>query len=53
MRESDLHNHLNQSNEADSGKTSVEDLAITDFQLNEALTLLRGYNILADSGGSK
>ena len=53
MRESDLHNHLNLSNEADSGKTSVEDLAITDFQLNEALTLLRGYNILADSGGSK
>ena len=53
MRESDLHNHLNQSDEADSGKMSVEDLAITDFQLNEALTLLRGYNILADSGGSK
>jgi len=53
MRESDLHNHLNQSDEADSKKTSVEDLAITDFQLNEALTLLRGYNILADSGGSK
>ena len=53
MRESDLHNHLNQSDEAESGKTSVEDLAITDFQLNEALTLLRGYNILADNGGSK
>lgn len=49
VRESDLHNHLNQSGEEGSSDYNVEDLALTDFQLNEALTLLRGYNILADS----
>ena len=53
IKESDLPNHLSNGNGADSDSDFVSDqndaeidLAGTDYQLNEALTLLKGLNIL-------
>ncbi|MDZ7685217.1 MAG: S41 family peptidase [Gammaproteobacteria bacterium] len=49
VKERNLPNHLGNGNEGGSEGTSPEttDLAATDYQLNEALTLLKGLNILA------
>ncbi|MEX2489282.1 MAG: hypothetical protein WD356_07095, partial [Pseudomonadales bacterium] len=61
VTERDLPKHLNNGNQNDEGETKEsgptlistgedeesEDLAQTDYQLNEALTLLKGLNILA------
>jgi carboxyl-terminal processing protease len=47
VKESDLHNHLTNDTDESDPADDTDDLAETDYQLNEALTLLRGLNILA------
>lgn len=49
VKERDLPNHLSNGNGRSDGEDTEEvpDLAATDYQLNEALTLLKGLNILA------
>lgn len=49
VKERDLPNHLSNGNGRQDGEDAEEtpNLAATDYQLNEALTLLKGLNILA------
>ncbi|MEX0943235.1 MAG: S41 family peptidase [Pseudomonadales bacterium] len=52
IKERDLARHISNGNgdsekSKDAGEAIPEDLALTDYQLNEALTLLKGINILA------
>jgi len=49
VKERDLPGHLSNGNGREEGEDAEEtpDLAATDYQLNEALTLLKGLNILA------
>jgi carboxyl-terminal processing protease len=49
VKERDLPGHLSNGNGRADGEDAEEtpDLAATDYQLNEALTLLKGLNILA------
>lgn len=50
VKERDLPKHLtNVNGEGDEDAEEHTDLASTDYQLNEALTLLKGINILAKS----
>ncbi|MDX1491632.1 MAG: S41 family peptidase [Pseudohongiellaceae bacterium] len=49
--EADLEGHLRNGNDLDDlvrerGNVSAEQVVVTDYQLNQALTLLRGLNIL-------
>jgi hypothetical protein len=51
FKERDLPKHLVNGNGTSEtqGEQAPADLALTDYQLNEALTLLKGLNILARS----
>ncbi|MDA0790654.1 MAG: S41 family peptidase [Proteobacteria bacterium] len=55
-KEKDLPNHLNNADhpegEAPTEANGAGELASQDYQLNEALTLLKGLNILARKGAS-
>lgn len=52
-KEKDLPNHLDNANEALPVEVHANgDLASQDYQLNEALTLLKGLNILARKGAN-